>query len=57
MPVKFKMKLTKVGNSLRMVIPKEIVDALKLKPGDTVEVSLTDNQVLVEKPSSKLLKP
>jgi len=53
MPVKFKMKLTKVGNSLRMVIPKEIVDALKLKPGETLEVSLTDNQILVEKPSGK----
>lgn len=49
MPVKFKMKLTKVGNSLRMVVPKEIAETLDLKPGDIVEVSLTNHQILVEK--------
>ncbi|MDW8044589.1 MAG: AbrB/MazE/SpoVT family DNA-binding domain-containing protein, partial [Nitrososphaerota archaeon] len=36
------MKLVKVGNSLRVTIPKEIVEALSLKEGDTLGVTITN---------------
>jgi hypothetical protein len=34
LPVQFKLKLQKVGNSLRLTIPKPVVDGLGLKEGD-----------------------
>jgi putative addiction module antidote len=43
------MKLVKVGNSLRITIPKEIVEALGLKEGDTLGISLTDSQISIRK--------
>ena len=49
MPVKFKMSLTQMKGSLRVTIPKEIVDALGLKVGQKVYVSLTDSAVLIER--------
>ena len=48
MPVKFRMSLMSVKGSIRMTIPKEIIEALSLKPKDTVLVSLTDSTILVE---------
>ncbi len=49
MPVEFKMKLVKVGNSLRVTIPTEICDALKLVEGDTLGLTLTDGEIKVKK--------
>lgn len=49
MSVEFKMKLVKVGNSLRVTIPLEICDALGLNAGDTLGLSLVDNGVRVRK--------
>ena len=49
MPVYLNRKLTKVGNSLRVVIPKEIADTLDLKPGDTLRVTLDDSQIIMSK--------
>ena len=49
MPVEFKIKVVKVGNSLRITIPKEIAEALNLKVGDLVGVSLDDDQIVVRK--------
>ncbi len=49
MPVEFKMKLVKVGNSLRVTIPAEICDALKLSEGDTLGLTLTDGEIRVRK--------
>jgi putative addiction module antidote len=43
------MKLVKVGNSLRITIPKEIVEALGLKEGDILGISLTDSQISIRK--------
>ncbi|MCP8321958.1 MAG: AbrB/MazE/SpoVT family DNA-binding domain-containing protein [archaeon] len=47
--MKIKVKVVKVGNSLRMTIPKDIVREMGLKAGDQLLVSLTDSQMLVEK--------
>ena len=49
MPVEFKMKVVKIGNSLRVTIPKQIVDAINITPVDVVGISLTDNQFIVRK--------
>jgi AbrB family looped-hinge helix DNA binding protein len=49
MPVKFKMKLAKVGNSLRLTIPKPVVDGLGLKKGDFLVLSVSDSEISVRK--------
>jgi AbrB family looped-hinge helix DNA binding protein len=54
MPVVFKIKVVRVGNSLRITIPKEIAEALKLSEGDMVGISLTNNEFIVKKLSDSL---
>lgn len=49
MPVQFRVKLTKIGNSLRITIPKPLVDGLSLKQGDMLILTVTDNQIKVSK--------
>jgi len=49
MPVEFKIKVVKVGNSLRITIPKEIADATRLKEGDLVGISLDNGRIIVRK--------
>jgi putative addiction module antidote len=50
-PVKFKIKVGKVGNSLRVVIPREIAEHVGLKKGDTIEMWADDGHVIIEKGS------
>lgn len=47
MPVKFKIKVVKIGNSLRVTIPKEITEAINLKAGNVVEVFLDDSRIII----------
>ena len=49
MPVPFKVKAVKIGNSIRMTIPKQIIDYLKIREGDTLEVTVQDSEMLVKK--------
>jgi len=49
MPVKFKIKVVQVGNSLRVTIPKEIAEFMKLRKGDIVEMWADDSHLIVEK--------
>ncbi len=49
MPIIFKIKAVKVGNSIRMTIPKEIVEHLQIKKGDVLEVSVTNGEMSVKK--------
>lgn len=44
-----KVKVTRIGNSLRMTIPKEVVEALEIKEGDLLGVTVTDGDMLVKK--------
>lgn len=53
MPVPFKVKAVKIGNSLRMTIPKQIVDYLKIHEGDTLEVTVQDHEMAVKVVQSK----
>jgi len=52
-PVIFERKIFLSGRSLRVNIPEEIVKALSLKQGDTVAISLTDSQMVLEKARKK----
>jgi len=49
MPVEFVIKVVKVGNSLRITIPKEICTAIHLEEGSTVSLSLDDEEIIVRK--------
>lgn len=49
MPIQFKRNVFATGGSLRVNLPSEIVDALGIKKGDTLLISLTDHQILMEK--------
>lgn len=49
MPIEFEISVVKVGNSLRMTIPKEIAKAMKVDKGDILLVTMTDNEMIVRK--------
>jgi AbrB family looped-hinge helix DNA binding protein len=49
LPVEFRVRLTKIGNSLRITIPKPVVDGLRLRERDTLVVTVTDSQIMVRK--------
>ena len=48
-PVKFEVSVMQVGNSLRITIPKEIAKHLNVKKGDSVELWVDNNHMIVEK--------
>ncbi len=52
MPIEFEISVVKVGNSLRMTIPKQIAKAMGLKKGDILRVTMTDGDMLVRKHES-----
>jgi putative addiction module antidote len=43
------MKLSKVGNSLRLTIPKPVMEGLGLKEGDMLVLSVSDSEIKVRK--------
>jgi putative addiction module antidote len=49
MPLTIEVKLTKIGNSLRITVPKEVLKSLSWKAGDMLEVGLTDHSMIVKK--------
>jgi len=53
MPVKFELSVMQVGNSLRVTIPKEVAAHLNIKKGDTVELWVDNQHVIVEKKEKK----
>lgn len=48
-PVPFKVKAIKIGNSMRMTIPKPIADYLEIAEGDILEVMVQDSEMVVKK--------
>lgn len=48
MPIKFELSVMQVGNSLRITIPKEVAKHLKLTKGDTVELWVDNEHIIVE---------
>ena len=49
LPVKFKIKVVQVGNSLKITIPVEIAEHLQIKKGDTVQLWVDNKHIIVEK--------
>lgn len=49
MPVKFEMKVVQVGNSLKVTIPVEVARHLELEKGNTVELWVDNNHMIVQK--------
>lgn len=49
MPITLKRTLVKIGGSLRLTIPPEIADILKVKEGDVVEYAATNGDVVIRK--------
>ena len=49
MPVPFKVKAVKIGNSIRMTIPKPVADYLNINEGDSLEVTVQDSEMVVKK--------
>ena len=49
MPVKFEVSVMRVGNSLRITIPKEVAKYLKLEKGDMVSMWTDNSHIVIEK--------
>lgn len=49
MPLAIKVKIAKMGNSLRMTIPVDVARTLNLKEGDYVLVGVTNSHMIVKK--------
>jgi antitoxin component of MazEF toxin-antitoxin module len=49
MPLTIQVKLNRVGNSLKITVPIEVLRALKWQAGDTLEIGLTDSIMTVKK--------
>ena len=49
MPVQFERKIFTAGGSLRVNLPSPFTKALNIKEGDTVTITLTDSQMVLEK--------
>ena len=49
MPIPFKVKAVKIGNSIRMTIPKQIVEYLRISEGDFLEITVQDSKMVVRK--------
>lgn len=49
MPIKFKVKTNTVGKSLRITLPIEIAEYLKLEAGDYVELWEESGKIIIAK--------
>ena len=51
-PITLKRTVVKIGGSLRLTLPKEIAEMMKVKTGDTVEFLATNGDVVIRKSKS-----
>jgi antitoxin component of MazEF toxin-antitoxin module len=47
--MEIRLKLRRIGNSLMISIPSQVVKDLKLKAGDDMLLDITDSTILVKK--------
>ena len=52
--MKFELSVMQVGNSLRITIPKEVANHLKVQKGDKIKLWVDNNRIIVEKKEVKL---
>ncbi|MDA4120790.1 MAG: AbrB/MazE/SpoVT family DNA-binding domain-containing protein [Thaumarchaeota archaeon] len=49
MPVVFKVKLGRTGHSLKVTLPRPIIDGFGWKEGDEIVLSVTDQEIILRK--------
>jgi AbrB family looped-hinge helix DNA binding protein len=49
MPIKFEVSVMQVGSSLRITVPKEVAQHLKIKKGDKLTMYSDNSHVILEK--------
>jgi AbrB family looped-hinge helix DNA binding protein len=49
MAIVLRRKVVKIGNSLRVTLPSEICETLKLGAGDVLEFSATNDDIVIRK--------
>jgi len=49
MPIPLKRKVVKIGGSLRLTLPPEVAEILKLQAGDTVEYVANNGDIIIRK--------
>jgi len=49
MPIELKVKVGRVGNSLKITIPRVITDKLEIREGNILGVQLMDGEILIRK--------
>ncbi len=47
--VELKVKVQRVGNSLRVAIPSPIAEELKIKVGDTMGIDIENGRIILRK--------
>ncbi len=47
--VELKVKVQRVGNSLRVAIPSPIAEELKIKVGDTLGIDIENGRIILRK--------
>jgi len=47
--VELKVKVQRVGNSLRVAIPSPIAEELKIKVGDTMGIDIENSRIILRK--------
>lgn len=53
----YKQKLTKIGNSVGLIIPKQLLDNLGLGVGSDVYIEQVQDKVILEKEDSGTVSP
>jgi AbrB family looped-hinge helix DNA binding protein len=51
-PVVFKVKLGRTGNSLKVTLPRPIIEGFGLKEGDEIVIVVTDKEITLKKSGS-----
>jgi antitoxin component of MazEF toxin-antitoxin module len=51
--MELRLKLRRIGNSLMIAIPSQVVDDLKLKAGDYMLLDIKDSAIVVRKQQTK----
>jgi hypothetical protein len=47
--VRLKVKIGKIGNSLKATIPREICDIMDIKAGQEMYIDVEDSKIILEK--------
>lgn len=55
--MKYSQKLTKIGNSVGIIIPREVLEKLRIGAGTNVFVEQIQDKLLIEKEDSGNISP